>query len=241
MDAAALLAPLADEPRRTALVFDVDGTLAPIAARPELARVPDRTRDEVRRLADRYLLVACLSGRPGSEAAALVGVEGLRYVGNHGLELHPRAGELEGELARFRREIDSAWPIEDKGLTLSFHYREADDEAAAVATLEDVARRAEEHGLDARWGRKLLEVRPHVHADKGTALRQLLEESGAELGLYAGDDTTDLDAFRSLAAAPLRHAVRIAVSSAEAPPQLVAEADLVTDGPDELVSLLRML
>ena len=80
-----------------------------------------------------------------------------------------------------------------------------------------------------------------MHADKGTALRQLLEESGAELGLYAGDDTTDLDAFRSLAAAPLRHAVRIAVSSPEAPPELVAEADLVAGGPDELVSLLRLL
>ena len=80
-----------------------------------------------------------------------------------------------------------------------------------------------------------------MHADKGTALRQLLEESGAELGLYAGDDTTDLDAFRSLAAAPLRHAVRIAVSSTEAPPDLVGEADLVVGGPDELVSLLRLL
>ena len=71
-------------PARTALVFDVDGTLAPIAPRPELARVPEKTRDEVRRLAGRYLLVACLSGRPGAEAAALVGVEGLRYSATTG-------------------------------------------------------------------------------------------------------------------------------------------------------------
>jgi len=241
MDAAALLAPLADDPRRTALVFDVDGTLAPIVARPELSRVPDDAREALRRLAGRYLLVACLSGRPGTEAAALVGVDGVRYVGNHGLELHPRAAELERELSGFRREVDSAWPVEDKGLTLSFHYRGASDEAAAVAALEEIAALAEQHGLETRWGRKILEVRPRVEADKGTALRQLLGESGAELGLYAGDDTTDLDAFRGLTAAALRHAVRIAVSSAEAPPELLAEADLVTDGPAGLLQLLRLL
>jgi trehalose 6-phosphate phosphatase len=241
VDPAALLAPLARVPERSALILDVDGTLAPIAVRPELARVPDETRREMRRLATRYLLVACLSGRPGADAAALVGVEGVRYVGNHGLELRRDARQLAETMARFRDEIDSAWPIEDKGLTLSFHYREAADESAAVETLEGIAARARERGLDPRWGRKVLEVRPAVAGDKGTAVRTLLEESAARLGLYAGDDATDVDAFRGLVEAGLEHAVRIAVSSAEAPCELIEEADLAVDDPAALVALLHLL
>jgi trehalose 6-phosphate phosphatase len=241
MDPAALLAPLAGEPGLAALFFDVDGTLAPIVERPELARIPDGTRGELRRLVARYRLVACLSGRPGEQAAALVGVEGIRYVGNHGLELHPHASGLGQELAGFRAEIDSAWPVEDKGLTLSFHYREAPDQVAAVQALEDIAARARSRGLDARWGRKVLEIRPRVDADKGTATLTLLAESAAELGLYAGDDRTDLDAFRALARAGLRHAVCIAVRSDEAPPALLDEADLVVDGPAGLLPILRSL
>jgi trehalose-phosphatase len=238
---AALLAPLAAAPERAALVFDVDGTLAPIAARPELARVPDETRGELRRLAGSYLLVACLSGRPGEEAAALVGVQGIRYVGNHGLELSPRAREVAAEIASFRTQVESAWPVEDKALSLSLHFREAADEDAARSALAAIADRAAAAGLDARWGRKVLEIRPRAAGDKGTAVQVLVEECGAELALYAGDDTTDLDAFRGLAELGLGHAVRIAVSSREASPDLTAKADLTVAGPAELLELLRLL
>jgi trehalose 6-phosphate phosphatase len=241
MDPADLLAPLARVPEQSAIVLDVDGTLAPIAGRPELARVPAETAREVRRLAGRYLLVACLSGRPGAEAAALVGVDGVQYVGNHGLELHPEVGELITAVARFRDEIDSAWPVEDKGLTLAFHYREVADEPAALVILEGIAERARKRGLDARWGRKVLEIRPAAAGDKGTAVRTLLDESGAQLGLYAGDDATDLDAFRGLEHAGLQYAVRIAVASSEAPPGLIDEADVVVESPAALAALLRLL
>ncbi len=169
MEAAELLAPLAQAPGRSALVLDVDGTLAPIAPRPDLAAVPDETRAELARLARRYLLVACVSGRSGEDARRLVGVGGIEFVGNHGLELDPRAHELADEIARFRRA--TGLPVEDKTLSLTYHYREAEDEAAAQAELEEVATRARAAGLDARWGRKVLEIRPHVQADKGTAVR----------------------------------------------------------------------
>jgi trehalose 6-phosphate phosphatase len=241
VDAAALLAHLAAAPERAALLFDVDGTLAPIAARPELATVPEETRAQLRRLAARYRLVACLSGRPGRDAARLVGVDGIRYVGNHGLELAPQADEIADEIARFRSEVGSAWPVEDKLLTLSFHFREAADEASAVASLEPIAETARKRGLDARWGRKVLEIRPRVDADKGTAVVALLRGSGADRGLYAGDDVTDLDAFRGLAEAGLVEPVRIAVSSPEAPPALLAAADVVVAGPRELMRLLEVL
>jgi trehalose 6-phosphate phosphatase len=237
MPASELLEPLAAAPERTALVFDVDGTLSPIAPRPELASVPDATRAELARLADRYLLVACVSGRSGADARRLVGVEGVEFVGNHGLELDPRAHELAEGIAGFRDAV--GLPVEDKTLSLTYHYREAADEAGARAALERVAERARAEGFDARWGRKVLEVRPHVQADKGTAVRILLERSGARLGLYAGDDTTDVDAFAGLRAAGLERAVCIAVASEEGPPRLREAADLVVASPQELAGLLR--
>ena len=102
-----------------------------------------------------------------------------------------------------------------------------------------VQARAQALGLDARFGRKVLEVRPPVRADKGTAVRTLLEQRGLERALYAGDDTTDLDAFRGLDGLPL--AIRIAVASDEGPRELRAEADVVVESPAALVELLREL
>jgi len=238
-DADSLLAPLAEAPGRSAILLDVDGVLAPIVARPELSAVPETTRAELRRLAATYLLVAAVSGRAGSDAARLVGVPGIRVVGNHGLELDPRAEELAGELAAFRETVDL--PVEDKRLSLSYHYREAPDEAAARADLEGVARRAEAAGLVPRWGRKVLEIRPPVQADKGLAVRTLLAESGAARALYAGDDTTDLDAFAGLRATGLEHAVCVAVASEEGPVELREAADLVVPGPEAFAALLARL
>jgi trehalose 6-phosphate phosphatase len=236
---AELLAPLRNAPDSSALVLDVDGTIAPIVARPELAAVPDTTRAELARLEERYLLVACVSGRTGEDAQRLVGVEGIRYVGNHGLELVPGAAQLAGRIAGFRDAV--GLEVEDKGLTLAYHFREAPDEAAALAELERVAARAREDGLVPRWGRKVLEIRPPVAADKGTAVRALLTEAGATRALYAGDDTTDIDAFEGLARAGLEYFVRVAVVSPEGPAELAEIADLRVESPGELAKLLGSL
>jgi trehalose 6-phosphate phosphatase len=217
----------------------VDGTLAPIAARPELARIPSKTKAVLAGLAHRYLLVAFVSGRSGADARRLVGLDGVRYVGNHGLELDPRADELAARIAAFREAVDR--PVEDKSLTLAYHFREAADEKAARAELEAVAERARREGLVGRWGRKVLEIRPPVEADKGTAVLALLRDSLARRALYAGDDTTDVDAFRGLAAAGLEHVVRVAVASEEAPAELLEAADLVVEGPEALARLLSDL
>jgi trehalose 6-phosphate phosphatase len=231
------LARLRSEPDRAAVMLDVDGTLAPIVARPDLAAVPKGTRAEVRRLASRYALVACVSGRTAEEAERLVGVDGVVYVGVHGLELAPEAAAWREALRPFAAE---PWPwLEDKGLTVALHWREAPDEEEAERTLQAVAARAEAAGLEARWGRKVLELRPPVAADKGTAVRFLLEERGLGRALYAGDDTTDLDAFRGLEG--LQVGVRVAIVSPESPPELREAADVVVASPEELVELLRTL
>jgi len=233
----ALLASLTESPGEAAILLDVDGTLAPIVARPELASVPEETRAELKRLVAHYALVACISGRTGEDAARVVEVAGAVYVGVHGLELAPEAERWRGPLREFAESVD--WPVEDKGLAIVFHYRQAEDEEAALTVLRGVAQRATALGLQAQFGRKVLEVRPPVAADKGTAVRTLLEQRGLRRALYAGDDTTDLDAFRGLDG--LDVAVRIAVASAEGPPALREAADLVVESPAQLVELLRRL
>jgi trehalose 6-phosphate phosphatase len=232
-----LLAPLVDDPEQAAILLDVDGTLAPIVSRPELAEVPEAARVELRRLVVRYALVACISGRTGRDAWRLVGVDGIAYVGVHGLELAPDADAWRPALHSFAA---LEWPwLEDKGLTVAFHWREAPDEEAARTELEAIAVRARDSGLETRWGRKVLELRPPVDADKGSAVRKLLGEHDLRRALYAGDDTTDLDAFRGLDGCEA--AVRVAVTSPEAPPGLLEAADLVVASPVELLELLRLL
>ena len=231
------LARLAESPEQAAILLDVDGTLAPIVARPQDASVPEETRDELRRLAERYGLVACVSGRTGDDAARIVGVEGLRYVGEHGLELDPEAAAWSDRLHAFADGVD--WPVERKRLSVSFHWRTAGDPEAAELFLRRISERAAAEGLHPRFGRKVLEVRPPVDADKGTAVRHLLGERKLARALYAGDDATDLDAFRGLDG--LEVAVRVAISSTEGPSDLGTAADLVLAGPEALLDLLRQL
>ena len=228
---------LREDPGRAAILLDVDGTLAPIVARPEDAGVPEATRDVLRGLVARYALVAGVTGRAGVIGRNLVGVEGIDVVGNHGLELASDAAGWRGRLHAFSRTVD--WPVEDKGLSLSFHYRTAEDPDRARAELEQVAERARREGLRARFGRMVLELVPPIDANKGTAVRALVARVRVTRALYAGDDTTDLDAFDALD--ELEVGVKVAVASADGPPALLARADIVVAGPDALADLLRQL
>ena len=116
--------------------------------------------------------------------------------------------------------------------------RVADEETSRTA-LEAVKKRAESAGSAARFGRMVLEVLPPLDLHKGTAVRQLLHERRLTRALYAGDDTTDLDAFRALDG--LEMSVRIAVASEEVPYALLETADVTVNGPEELLGLLRRL
>ena len=94
-------------------------------------------------------------------------------------------------------------------------------------------------------GRGVVEARPPIRADKGTAVRRLVEEYGPEKALFMGDDTTDLDAFRALeelrGEGTLLETLRIGVRSDEGPPEIISEVDLVVDGVEGVGDVLRML
>jgi trehalose 6-phosphate phosphatase len=182
--------------------------------------------------------VACVTGREAERAREIVGVDGVRYVGQHGLELDPDAPAWSGRIHAFARA--QGWRhLETKPLTAAFHYRRADDREAARAELEDVASLALAEGFRTKWGRYVLEVVPPLDASKGTAVRALLREGGLSRALYAGDDVTDVDGFRALDGLEL--AVRVAVVSAEGPSELGRLADAVVGSTGAFLELLREL
>jgi trehalose 6-phosphate phosphatase len=235
-----LLQQLAAAPAEAGLFLDFDGVLAPIVARPEDAIAPPETRAELARLVARYALVAVVSGRAGEDVRARVDVDGVVCVGSHGLEMEPLAERWRQPLIDFA--ANAPWPpgeIEVKGLAVAFHFREREDEAAAIRELDRIAETARGEGFVARYGRKVLEVLPPVGSNKGTAVRRMIEERGLRRALAAGDDTTDLDSFVALDG--LDVAVRVAVGSGEAPAALLEAADVVVGSTDEFLALLSAL
>jgi trehalose 6-phosphate phosphatase len=258
---AELVAPLRERPDASAILSDIDGTLAPIVQDPSAAAVPDDARVVLAALAERYALVGCLSGRGALEARRIVGLRQLAYAGNHGFELLAPGADapvldssVEGRevLARaFAEELDAeevrdaGVRREDKGPIQAFHWRGAPDEARARAGADEIAALAEAQGLVPRWGRKVLEVRPIAGIDKGSATVRLLEEASARNAFYGGDDVTDLDAFRTLgsmrSSGLLDAAVCVGIASEEGPAEISARADFVAAGPQEYLEILRAL
>lgn len=236
----ALLEAVTAAPEEAGIFLDFDGVLAPIVDRPEDAYPPEATRAQLRRLCGRYGMVAVVSGRGGDDVRARVGVDGLVYVGSHGLELDRQAERWRRQIREFA--ASAPWPVvetELKGLSVAFHFRNREDEPAAVRELEELADRARDEGLVARFGRKVLEVLPPVGSNKGTAVRALLDGAGLSRALVAGDDTTDIDAFRAVE--ELDHKVRVAVLAPESPAMLADYAELVLDGTEAFLDLLRRL
>jgi trehalose 6-phosphate phosphatase len=255
------LQPLLADPARAAIMCDIDGVLAPIVRRADEARVSERVSVLLGRLARSFGLVACVSGRSAADARRLVGVGGIAYAGSHGAELlepgakRPTIDEdfkrWEGDVKAFVAERDTPElrrlrvRIEDKGPIAALHWRGVPDEDAARERLEQVAGDAEQAGLAVHWGRKVLEVRPPVEFDKGRAVRSLVETASARAALFAGDDTTDLDAFDALRRlerdGALDASVLVGVRSDEGPPAIVERADLVVDGVDGFTRVLAAL
>ncbi len=255
------LAPLRADPQRAAILLDIDGTLAPIVEHAADAHVPENTRQLLIEAAKRYRLVACVSGRQASQARAMVSIGSISYLGSHGAELlrsgwteaqrDPQVEEWVRRINEFARQADTAdlrrsrVRIEDKGPIVAFHWRGAPDEQGARATVDGLAARAESAGLQTHWGRKVLEVRPPVTIEKGAGIRTFLDGTGVRAAVYAGDDVTDLDAFRTLdelaGEGLLDHVVKVGVSSEEGPGEITAQADVVVEGTDGVKELLAAL
>ena len=206
------------------LACDFDGTLSPIAERPEQASLPEETRNVLQALADlpRYT-VAIVSGRALSDVKSKVQIPELYYAGNHGMEIEgPNTKHIDPVAARLRdtlkasieslrlelADFDGAW-VEDKGLTCSVHFRQvrAESQADLVDRVRDrLGPVVERDQIVLMVGKKVIDIRPALSWDKGKALAFLIETlqndrrdaSSHALPIYIGDDVTDEDAFRAV-------------------------------------------
>jgi trehalose 6-phosphate phosphatase len=261
--ARSLFAPLIAAPGRAVVACDYDGTLAPMAPRPDLAAPEPGAVDALAALAPALGRLAVITGRAAADAVALGGLDrvaGLVVLGLYGAQRWD-SGRLSGaevptSVRAARAELlqlladglggpgaVGAW-IEDKGGSFGLHVRAAADPDAALAELADpVDELADRYGLMVERGRLVLELRP-PGIDKGVALRALVDELGTAPSavLFLGDDLGDLPAFaavRDLRAVGVQ-AWGVASASAEAP-EVGAAADIVVDGPAGVVALLRAL
>ena len=256
-----LLRPLIADPEHTALLFDIDGTLAPIVLHPDRARVPDVTRNMLRHLRVEYRLVACISGRQALDARRVAGVDDIEYVGNHGMEDLPAGSNtvttdpavlawrpaMRSLFESHRPALDAAGvEIRDKDVIISMHWLGSPDPKRAKAAIDGFARAATRQGFSLMRGKGVVEVRPPVAINKGVAIRRMLEQHPEIRSvLYAGDDRTDVDALRELrklvAEGRLERAVRIGVGSADMPLAVATSSNAIVSGIRGLRTVIRQL
>ena len=232
-----------------ALLTDFDGTLSPIVDDPAAAEPLPGAVEVLHELAARYAVVGVISGRPVSYLLDRLG-DGLWLSGLYGLEEIEGGRRIESPVAAdWRPVVDDVagtalrafgdGVVEHKGLSLTLHFRTrpglgpdvrrwADDRAAAT-------------GLEVRSAKASVELHPPVRVDKGTVVERAA--ANARAVCFLGDDVGDLPAFDALDRLAERGVatVRVAVQTPEAPVEVLERADVVVDGPEGALVVLRSL
>jgi trehalose 6-phosphate phosphatase len=249
----AALRPLAEHAARAGVLVDFDGSLAPIIDDPDASRPLPAARDALAALIGRVDLVAVVSGRPVAFLRDRIGLDGVTYVGQYGLQrwvggqvvtdprVEPYLARVEEIAVAATHELPGVLVERKAGVAVVVHWRrrpEMADQAAAW-----VARAAARTALELHPAKMAAELRPPVPVDKGTVVEELC--AGLVAAAFAGDDVGDLAAFDALdrlqGDGRLEHTLRIAVRSAEEPPELDARSDVQVDGPAGLATLLADL
>lgn len=253
----------ADTPAATALLCDIDGTIAPIAPRPSDARVPDRFRDLLEDLVSRLGLVAFITGRALADGQRMIPLDGAEYVGTHGLETMGPDGILRVDPAAERyvevmqeviadaaRDLDCealGIVLEDKRTVLAAHYRLAPDAAETRhQILTRVVEPARARGLAIATGHFSIEVRPPVSFSKGASVRRLLAAGDYLSAMFCGDDLTDVTGFTAIKrwseGDARRRTCALAAITHETPRPVIDAADVLvraTPGVQHALTTLR--
>ncbi len=241
------------------LITDVDGTISQTAPTPQEAKVSPLCRRYLAALCKQLALVAIISGRPAVQVKDMIGIDGMVYIGNHGLErwtggrseFIKDAQDYPPVIEAVTKELSpllsiEGLSIENKGVTATIHYRLCPDHQSAK---QDILA-AIENSLHAKSLRIMQESKyainllPLVKVDKGTALLDLIQEYNLQGGVYLGDDLTDIDAFRAIHTACRDLDFRgfaIGVISQEMPEKLAEEADFTLNGVDDVERFLNGL
>lgn len=236
------------DPARTGFVLDFDGTLSAIAPTPAEAVALPGAEGVLGALADRYALVAILSGRRAEDVSGLIPVKGVRYLGLYGAEELRPGAPLSTPRRPPGRLVEEAWAflqqegltgaeVEDKGHSVALHYRNATTPGADGIIGGWAVRRADELGLQVRPGKMVVELTP-PGPTKADALERLVTEEGLRRVVVAGDDVADVGALQRAAELLDGDALRIGVRSPEAPTDLEVVADVMVPGPEGVLDLL---
>jgi trehalose 6-phosphate phosphatase len=223
---------------------------------PDLAMPTAETVAVLRELRPRLLRIAIISGRDTDVLAARLPIDGLTFVGNHGMEerngesrlmpgARPFTAPLEraaAAIARLQAAGIRGVRVERKRAGVSVHFRNAPDPSKAQAALRPALERiAEREQLRLHAGRMVWELRPPIDIDKGVVLRRLAADLRPAAIIYIGDDLTDVDAFAALKAMRDLPTLAVGVRSTEVPGSAFADADLAVDGVPGVMQLLREL
>jgi trehalose 6-phosphate phosphatase len=240
------------------LITDVDGTISQTAPTPQQAKVSPLCRHYLGLLCQHLALVAAISGRPAVEVKEMIGIDGMVYIGNHGLERWAEGHSEFTEEAKdysniIKAVIKELTPllsiagikIEDKGVTASIHYRlSPDPESARKAILANLQKLSQARKIRIVQERKVIDLLPPVAASKGTATLDLIQEYSLHGGIYLGDDLTDIDAFKAIHTATQDldfHGFAIGIVSQEMPENFIAEADFALTGVNDVEHFLKWL
>ena len=247
--------------KKTAVITDIDGTISKIVLDPYEATVSQIMRATLEKLVNKFQLVGIITGRNVKNAEDMLEVDGLLYIGSHGLE-YLKGGEIHIE-----REVEEYFPLiqkiaqniqseeelcniknilfQEKGLCFTVHYRKCEDPEWTHRKILDTINELE--GLEKfkiTEGRKVVEIRPKIGHDKGTILEKLIFENAVEKIIYLGDDVTDVDAFNKLNELKENGKVNgagIVVVSEEVPEFVRENASFYVNGVDEVQKFFNWL
>lgn len=227
----------------SAILLDFDGTLAPIVDHQRDAAMPAGAQQVLAELVERAALVGVISGRPSASLRERIAVSGVELVGVYGLE-GLETDEVEravSDLSEAVADIDGVW-VESKGPAAAVHFRQSADPAESRERLEPIVRAvAGEYGLEVFEGKMVWEAAVPGEPRKAGAVRRMLDERDELTGaLYAGDDLEDLTAFEAIRAFA-GAGVCVCVRGPETPEALSEGADVIVEGTDGLLELLRSL
>ncbi|MFC1913269.1 trehalose-phosphatase [Chloroflexota bacterium] len=240
------------------LITDVDGTISPTAPTPQQANISPLCHRYLSKLSHQLALVAAVSGRAASEVNRMINIDGMIYIGNHGLE---RWSEDQADFHKDVREYDKVIEIalrelapllsiegiiiENKGVTATIHYRLCrNPELAEAQILKVVAASSQVGNLKIIRDRMAIDLLPPLETNKGTATRDLIREYHLRAAIYLGDALTDIDAFKAIHNASHDTEFKgfaIGITSTEMPAELLAEADFTLDGVGDVEIFLRWM